>query len=244
MTRFQAFAIHFGISFLILLGLAWVIFTWWFPGIFFDIDGGWEGIRMLALVDLVLGPGLTLIVYKQGKPGLKMDLTLICLFQATCLSAGIWVVHNERPLAMVMVDDIFFSMSADDYLSAGIDPPDLSRFPDRGPKWVTVDIPRDVHESSDFRRAAVESEKPLRTLHAHYIPFKPEHLNAGRAISQKDLELLDQETGGLEEWIAEHGGRLDDYLFYEIGGRYSFVHLGFRKSDRSFVGRLKTPAQP
>jgi len=242
MTRFQAFAIHFGISFLIFLGLAWVILTWWYPGIFFDIDGGWEGIRMIALVDLVLGPGLTLIVYRHGKPGLKMDLTLIGLFQAACLSAGIWVVHNERPLALVMVDDIFFSMSADDYLNVGINPPDLSRFADRGPKWVTVDIPQDVHESYDLRRSAVESERPLRTLQEHYIPFEPKHLDAERAVSLKDLEMLDRQTGALNEWVAEHGGALEDYLFYEIGGRYSFVHLGFRKADWSLVGRLKTPA--
>lgn len=242
MSRFQAFAIHFGISSLIFLVLAWVILTWWYPGIFFDIDGGWEGIRIIALVDLVLGPLLTLIVYTHGKPGLKLDLTLIGLFQAACLSAGIWVVHNERPLAMVMVDDMFFSMSAEDYLSAGIDPPDLSRFTDRGPKWVTVDIPEDVYESSDLRRAAVESERPLRTLHQHYIPFEPKHLTAAGAISPKDLEALDKKIGGLKEWIDEHGGKLEDYLFYEVGGRYSFVHLGFLRADMTPLGLLKTPA--
>lgn len=242
MSRFQAFAIHFGISLVIFLFLAAVILTWWYPGIFFDIDGGWEGIRLIALVDLVLGPLLTFIVYRHGKPGLKMDLTLIGLFQAVCLSAGIWVVHNERPLAMVLVDDMFFSMSADDYLSVGIKPPDLSRFSERGPKWVTVELPEDVYESSDLRRAAVESEQPLRTLHEHYIPFDPKHLDTKAAISTKDLEDLDKQTGGIQQWIAEHGGTLADYLFYEVGGRYSFVHLGFFKADMTPLGLLKTPA--
>ena len=242
MSRFKAFAIHFGISLVIFLGLAAVILTWWYPGIFFDIDGGWEGIRLIALVDLVLGPCLTFIVFRHGKPGLKTDLTLIGLFQAVCLSAGIWVVHNERPLAMVLVDDMFFSMSADDYLSVGINPPDLSRFAGRGPKWVAVAIPEDLYESSDMRRAAVESEQPLRTLHEHYIPFDPKHLTAAGAVSPKDLEALDKKFGGLKEWIDEHGGQLEDYLFYEVGGRYSFVHLGFLRANMTPLGLLNTPA--
>ncbi len=241
MSRLQAFAIHLGISFLIFLCLAGVIITWWYPGIFFHIDGGWEGIRLIALVDLALGPLLTLIVFKHGKPGLKTDLTLIGLFQAICLSAGIWVVHNERPLAMVMVNDIFFSMSADDYTDVGIKPPDLSRFSERGPQWVTVKIPEDVYESSDLRRAAIESAQPLRTLHERYIPFEPKHLDINEAVSAKDLGALDKQTGGLQQWIADHGGKLEDYLFYEVGGRYSYVHLGFLRADMTPLGLLKTP---
>lgn len=242
MSRYQAFAIHFGISFLIFLGLAAVILTWWYPGIFFDIDGGWEGIRMIALVDLVLGPILTLMVYRHGKPGLKMDLTLIGLFQMICLSSGIWIVHNERPLAMVMVDNTFFSMSADDYLREGVTPPDLSRFSDRGPKWVTVDVPDDVYKSSDFRRAAMDAQRSLRTYEDHYIPFDPRQLDIKRGVPLEELELLDRETGGIPEWLAEHGGKMEDYVFFQVGGRYSFVHLGYEKSSMNLRGILNTPA--
>lgn len=241
MTRLQAFAIHIGISALIFVALAAMILIWWYPGFFFETDGGWQGIRIIALVDLVLGPCLTLVVFRTGKPGLKMDLTLIGLFQAACLAGGIWVVHAERPLAMVMVDEIFFSMSADDYRSAGVTPPDLSRFSGRGPKWVTVQLPEDVYESSDFRRQAMQSNKPLRTLHEHYIPFEPSHLDLERAIPLADLKLLDVETGGLQTWLDEHGGTLEDYVFFQLGGRYSYVHLGFRKSDMTMLGLLTTP---
>ena len=242
MSRFQAFVIHFGISLLIFLALTWVIMTWWFPGIFFDIDGGWEGIRIIALVDLVLGPLLTLIVFKHGKPGLKLDLTLIGLFQAACLSAGIWVVHNERPLALVLVDDFFYSMSAEDYLSVGIKPPDLSQFSKQGPKWVTVKLPEDINETQYIRRSALDSGVPLQSLHERYISFDPKHLEPRRSVPPEDLEVLDKDTGGLQEWLTQHGGEVEDYLFYPVGGRYAFVHLGFRQADMSLVGLMRTPA--
>jgi hypothetical protein len=84
MTKLRAFAIHFGISFLIFIGLAYFVVAIWYPGFFFESDGGWEGMRIIVGVDLVLGPLLTLIVYKHGKPGLRFDLTLIGLVQTVC----------------------------------------------------------------------------------------------------------------------------------------------------------------
>lgn len=79
MTRLRAFAIHLiaksaGII-LALLGLMhWV----WYPAPYFEINGGWHVWRILAGVDVVLGPLLTLIVFKSGKPSLKFDSELYC----------------------------------------------------------------------------------------------------------------------------------------------------------------------
>ena len=92
MSRWQAFAIHLGISSLIFIGLAYLVFYHWYPDFFFDTDGGWEGMRIIVAVDLILGPCLTLIVFKAGKPGMKTDLIMIGVFQAVCLAAGVYVV--------------------------------------------------------------------------------------------------------------------------------------------------------
>ncbi len=82
MYRVRAFLIHFGISFAIFLALAYVLLFIWFPDFFYESDGGWEGMRIVIGVDLVMGPLLTFSVYKPGKPGLKFDLTVIGLVQA------------------------------------------------------------------------------------------------------------------------------------------------------------------
>ena len=51
MTRYSAFAIHLGISFLIFLVLAYMIVFVWYPGILFDTDGGWRGMQIIIGVD-------------------------------------------------------------------------------------------------------------------------------------------------------------------------------------------------
>ena len=75
MSRYRAAAIHLGLSALLFVALAYLVVFVWYPGFFFETDGGWEGIRIIAAVDLVVGPLLTLIVFKAGKPGLRFDLT-------------------------------------------------------------------------------------------------------------------------------------------------------------------------
>jgi hypothetical protein len=57
----------------------------------FDIAGGWEGLRIVIAVDLVLGPLLTLVVYKAGKSSLTFDLSCIAIFQIACLGGGVWL---------------------------------------------------------------------------------------------------------------------------------------------------------
>ena len=60
---------------------------------------------ILIGVDLVLGPLLTLIVYKQGKPGLKFDLSFIAAVQVAALIYGSYTLHSERPHFLVFAID-------------------------------------------------------------------------------------------------------------------------------------------
>ena len=76
MNRFGAFAVHLGISLIIFIILGYLILFHWYPDFFFTSDGGWQGIRIVAFVDLVLGPVLTLVVFNNKKPKaeLRRDL--------------------------------------------------------------------------------------------------------------------------------------------------------------------------
>ncbi len=86
MSRWQAFGIHLVISTLLLLAMLAIILLLWYPGLLFSVDGGWMGLRIVIGVDLVLGPLLTLVVFKAGKPGLKFDLSCIAAFQLICMT--------------------------------------------------------------------------------------------------------------------------------------------------------------
>ena len=128
---------------MIFVALLAIILLVWFPGILFQIDGGWSGLQIVIGVDLVLGPLLTLIVFKAGKPSLKFDLTCIGLFQALCLAGGVAVVYSERPIALILAYDTIYSLAADEFRDFDQDPALLEQFPGSYPKFVYTELPTD-----------------------------------------------------------------------------------------------------
>ena len=118
-NRFVAFAIHLTLSLLVFSTLVVMMLVYWFPGELFFMDGGWEGLKLVAMVDLVLGPALTLILFKPGKPKLWFDMSVIAALQIAALSYGFYTTYHERTLAVVFADNEFAAVSASDIEKAG-----------------------------------------------------------------------------------------------------------------------------
>ena len=105
MTRYRASAIHLTISASVVGVVLAAVFLLWYPGPSFEISGARIPVFVLIGVDLVLGPLLTLIVYKEGKRGLKFDLTFIASVQLVALLYGAGTLHAERPTYLVFAID-------------------------------------------------------------------------------------------------------------------------------------------
>jgi hypothetical protein len=105
MSRFKASAIHLGLSALVVGAILAIVFFIWYPGFTFRIAGAVSPVLVLVGVDLVLGPLLTMIVYKQGKPGLKFDLAFIAIIQLTAMLYGSYTLYSERPNFLVFAID-------------------------------------------------------------------------------------------------------------------------------------------
>lgn len=113
-SKKQAFLTHLGVSVVIFIVLAYLIIFQWYPSYYMEIDGGDRGLATIFFVDVVLGPGLTLLVFKQGKKWLKFDMSMILLFQIIALSWGIRSVYLSRPGLTVFYDGRFACVAHDD----------------------------------------------------------------------------------------------------------------------------------
>jgi hypothetical protein len=105
MSRYRASLIHLVISAVLVGNVIGIVLWVWYPSPTFEAVGAFSIIRLLIGVDLVLGPLLTLIVFKQGKPGLKFDLTVIVLTQTAALIYGTYTLYAEKPDYMVFAVD-------------------------------------------------------------------------------------------------------------------------------------------
>ncbi|MDP3846305.1 MAG: hypothetical protein Q8R10_07765 [Pseudomonas sp.] len=164
-NRWRAFALHLLLSSIVFVLLALVVLFWFFPGGLFFAAGGWEGLRIILAVDLVLGPCLTLIVIAPLKPRLELirDLSLIVLLQILALVAGCYIVTQARPLAVVYVFDTFYVSNRESYRQLDVEPQILEGFSGWTPKFFYVEVPSSAAEFlAQHTKALLNGEKPLQ----------------------------------------------------------------------------------
>lgn len=239
--RIRAFLIHLAISFAIFFVLAYLIVVYWYPLPFFHTDGGWQGIRIIAGVDLVLGPLLTLIVYKPGKPGLKLDLTLIGLAQAMALTWGIWVTYTERPVAVVYSLKYFTPVSAKLLSQVGISQKSLTVYGKNNPVPIYVDLPQERDAQQKYLAQAVSSGTPLYLFTELYQKFDRESLQILKQQSDQLYRYLESDPTGqklLTAFFQIHPELYNRYLFIPLHSRYQRLVIVVDAADLSFKDTL------
>lgn len=106
-SRINFFLGHLFISVLIALITIYVVFLWWYPSPLAQAVDVTHIFLILLVVDVVIGPILGLLVYKEGKKSLKFDLIVIILLQLCALCYGIYSIEQGRPAWLVYNVDRF-----------------------------------------------------------------------------------------------------------------------------------------
>ena len=245
MTKRKAFAIHLGISFIIFLVILALIVFDWYPPPFFDTDGGWQGVRIMVGVDLVLGPLLTLIVYRAGKPGLKFDLTIIGLLQASALVWGIWTVHRERPFAAVFVEDHFSTLPHYQIQSHTMTTEQGRTFGKKAPYWIYSKLPSDPNVMQKLRVNALRMGRPLYIFTEYYHTMDHAALQVMKANSidmPKWLEKKPLEQERYKEFILQHSEH-KNLIFLPWQARQKHVVIALDSENGNYIGNtgIATP---
>jgi len=107
MSRYKAFAIHLGLSAIAVSTIMTIVFFVWYPAPTAYIAGAGTIALTLIGVDLLIGPTLTLIVFKSGKPGLVFDIAVIVTVQLCAMLYGTTTLYRERPAYLVFAVDRF-----------------------------------------------------------------------------------------------------------------------------------------
>jgi len=98
----RAAAVHLALSALVVGAFLALVISVWYPPPLLQGAGGMRLVLIVAAVDLVAGPLITLLIYKKGKPGLAFDLTVIALLQASALAYGLHTTWVSRPAYLVL----------------------------------------------------------------------------------------------------------------------------------------------
>jgi hypothetical protein len=220
-SRWLASGLHLLISAAIALVAIAVMLGVWYPSPFFAADGGSEILFIMIAVDIVIGPLITLVIFKSGKPGLRFDLTVIALLQFSALVYGCHVMFVARPAFIVFVVDQFESVSAVEIDSAdlaGGRQPEFRSLPLSGPLLVAVEPPKDEKERADRIFEAVVGGKDLRHYPKYYVPYstyKPRVIAKSRPVEkarEHDMEL----AGVIDKFVSEAGPRASELRYLPL----------------------------
>ncbi len=173
MNRFTASAVHLAISVTIAAAVFAGLYFLWYPDELFNVAGGRQLFFLIAGVDVVLGPLVTLIIFAPRKKGLKFDLAVIGTLQLAALLYGLGVLYVSRPVYVVFVQDRFELMRANDYPDSELERVPKSpyrRFSVTGPNLVGARMPSNRVERDRIMFLAPNGID-LQHMLQHYVPY-------------------------------------------------------------------------
>lgn len=194
-ARLKAFLIHLLISTCIAAAVIGVVFFVWYPAPLHTAAGVTKIFLLLLAVDVVLGPLLTLIVYKAGKKTLIMDLTVIALLQLSALGYGVWTVAEGRPAWLVFGGDRFELVRIPDIDQRNIGTHYLYSSPAwTGPQWVGATTPIDLNARNDIIFESVSGGFDIYQRPNLYRPLQ--EMKASIQKHAQKLSLLNEFNAG------------------------------------------------
>jgi hypothetical protein len=211
MTRLRAFLVHLSLSAAVVgCGFAIVFFVW-YPQPYFEVVGAWYLIRILFIVDVVLGPLLTFIVFKAGKPGLRFDLTVIALVQIAALAYGATIIYQERPYYMVFAVDRFELLPRKDLDLSQIAYDALREKPWIGAVHVFAKLPDDPEALAKFTEEVVFEGKPdLERRPEFWHPYAelaseaPKQARDVHELLREDDTTAEKASRVIEKYESDH----------------------------------------
>lgn len=149
---FKAAAIHLSLSLLIAGVLALLLFKVWYPIPLAAATGVFVIFAIVFVVDLIIGPLLTLVVYKKDKKSLWFDLTVIVVIQIAALSYGVYSLSQARPVWLAFYNNRFEIVRLNDiediYLKEA--PEAYAHTSLTGPKWIATKLTGSSQEIEDL----------------------------------------------------------------------------------------------
>ncbi|MNE13441.1 hypothetical protein D3C80_1062740 [compost metagenome] len=190
--RLKFFLSHLMISFLIGLLVVGLVFFIWYPAPLAQAVGVTQIFLMVLAIDVIIGPVLGLLVYKEGKKSLKFDLTVIIFLQLTALCYGVYSIEQGRPAWLVYNVDRFELVRKNEIVDQNINQvqPQFQQ-----PSWlksqfVATEFAKDANRRSDDMFAEVLGGISIAQRPERYVELN----KAKKRMQQREqkLELLHQ----------------------------------------------------
>ena len=166
--------------------------------------GGYEIFFLIVGIDVVLGPALTLVVFKPGKKGLVFDLAVIAIVQMSAFLYGVSTLLEGRPAYIAALGESFQVIQSSEITDTNLNKAKTT-LPLWGPKLVGVKDPVDPLDISAAK--SMESvgggKGHMPHLHIPYADMKDEILK--HALDFDGLEKDNEDKKAeIQAWLKSN----------------------------------------
>ena len=237
MSKPRAFLLHLSLSATVVGMVCALIFFAWYPQPYFEIAGAWSVLQVLIGVDLVVGPLLTLILYKPNKPRLLFDMSVIAVIQLTALIYGTTVIFQERPYYVVYAIDRFEVLARTEIDAAAIRDESLRRKPFVGPIVAVALFPESEAERQRLLNEVLAG-KPDLERRPEYWDVYAKHSSGILERATPLGELADERPDARDRIEAFMHSRndADDLISIPVVGKKGAFYFVLDKTTRLPVG--------
>ena len=223
--HFQFFFSHLFISLIIALLAMVLVLCIWSPLPLAKAVGVIPIFLMMIVINVIIAPLLSLIVYKEGKKTLKADLSIIVILQILALGYGLYSIEQGRPAWLVYNVDRFELVRKNEVITDHIEQalPQFQDTPWFKPQYVAVKFATDVNQRNDDMFSEV--------FGGISIAQKPErYVNINQAKSQ-----LQQRAKSLKELNHYNDVQQVNYILSKHPQANAFVPLKANAVDMTVL---------
>lgn len=234
----RALGLHLGLSALIFLPFAILIAFYWFPAPLFFTDGGWQGLRIMLFVDLVIGPALTFLVFNPAKSlrELKLDFGFIALIQAAALTYGYLSVDSQRPWVVVFSESEFVVVTKDRQPRSEDADEAWATLQPGPPYWAFVRPPKDINEQLQRLNRAMNTDVAPHEQLETYQPLSL-HVAELARYSRAPTHVAGFDEA-LQTVLKDAGLTVDHVLLLPLNGYYRSATLVLAREDGRYIGAV------
>lgn len=241
MSRWRASFIHLLISALVVGSAAAYIIYFWYPPALMHMAKADRLLMLIGGVDLVVGPLLTLIIYKAGKKHLKFDLFFIAIVQFAFLAYGLYTTWNSRPVFLVAVPDRFELVFANEITEKKLSQSKFEKFKTLSitkPILVGAKMPDTQKEAQAIMFSAVSGQGDIQTMPKYFVEYsqvskallaRGKPLDAGKNLSEIDSKVL-------QAAAKSHGLSHHDLRYVPLGSSRGFAVMLVKADTAELVG--------
>lgn len=224
-AKLRAASIHMGISGTVFLVFLYLILVEWYPPPYFSTDGGWKGVQIMVLVDMVLGPMLTFIIFnpRKSRKEIMLDLSVVAVLQLGALMWGSYTVYSQRPIAAIEWEGTLRSLTIESLHAQKKDRGDLQQF-GAGPRPVIhAEPPRDAEQMGKMMDLFLNKDIAAEYQFWLFRPFKGSFEEAKKhslnisTVAGSSAEIRSE----LDKILSREGAKkAEDFIYFKFAGRY------------------------